>query len=219
MDYGLLFDVDGTIMDSFDAIYKSLNEILQRQGVVDFTRDELRSLMDYMSFMEIIGYLSRKYGIDDESMGEFSLDYVNSFLGSLGTLMKPFPGAIELVEYLSMKYILGLISYNPVFILERQVSYFSLQRYFKFIRGYEEINGRKRNGIDEFSRIHGIEKRHIAFVGDQPKDIIEAKASGVISIAVTYGVSRRETIEKEHPEFIADSIDELRKIIDEIFPL
>ncbi len=219
MDYGLLFDVDGTIMDSFDAIYKSLNEILLRQGVVDFTRDELRSLMDYMSFMEIIGYLSRKYGIDDERMGEFSIDYVNNFLGSLGTLMKPFPGVLELVEYLSMKYILGLISYNPVFILERQVSYFSLQRYFKFIRGFEDINGRKRNGIDEFSRIHGIEKRHIAFVGDQPKDIIEAKASGVISIAVTYGVSRREAIEREDPEFIADSVDELRKIIDEIFPL
>ncbi|MVT35614.1 MAG: HAD hydrolase-like protein, partial [Euryarchaeota archaeon] len=72
MKYGLIFDVDGTILDSFDAIYYSLDNVLKRYGVLDFSREELRSLMDYMSFMEIIRFLMEKYNVDSESMAELS---------------------------------------------------------------------------------------------------------------------------------------------------
>jgi|GEM_PF-2008883 len=217
MKYGLIFDVDGTILDSFDAIYYSLDTVLKRYGVLDFSREELRSLMDYMSFMEIIRFLMEKYNVDNESMAELSSQYVNYFIESIKTIMRPFPGIIDLIHDLSFHFTMGIISYNPTFILQEQVRHFSLDRYFKFIRGYEEIDGKKRNGINEFSRLYDIDKGKIAFIGDQPKDIIEAKAAGVISIAVSYGISRIDLLEKESPDYIARDPQHLKSIINEIF--
>ncbi|MEM0299118.1 MAG: HAD hydrolase-like protein, partial [Thermoplasmata archaeon] len=88
-----------------------------------------------------------------------------------------------------------------------------------FIRGYEDVNGKKRNGIIEFSKIYRIDKEKIAFIGDQPKDIIEAKAAGVISIAVSYGIGKKEILEKENPYYIVDSPTDLWDVILKIFKL
>ncbi|MEM4779095.1 MAG: HAD family hydrolase, partial [Thermoplasmata archaeon] len=194
MNYGLIFDVDGTIIDSFEAIYYALDLTLKKAGVMNFSKDELRSLMDYMSFLEIIYYLAEKYNVDNQYLAELSKDYVNFFLQSIETKMHLFSGIIEAIEKFSKYFRLGLISYNPDFILQEQVKYFALDKYFNFIRGYEDVNGKKRNGIIEFSKIYRIDKEKIAFIGDQPKDIIEAKAAGVISIAVSYGIGKKEIL-------------------------
>ncbi len=219
MKGGIIFDVDGTIIDSFEAIYYSLDMTLKKAGVENFSKDELRSLMDYMSFMEIIYHLVQKYNVDNAFVADLSKDYVNFFLESIQTKMNLFSGIMDAIEYFSKDFFLGIISYNPVFILEEQVKHFSLDRYFPFIRGYEDVNGKKRNGIIEFSKKYSLEKEKIAFIGDQPKDIIEAKAAGVISIAVSYGISKREMLEKEKPDFIVDSPRDLIKLIDSNFKL
>lgn len=219
METGIIFDVDGTIIDSFEAIYSSLNTVLSGAGIMDFTRDELRDLMDYLSFPEIIGKLAEKYSVDDERMSALSMEYMKHFLNSIKTGMRLFPGIIDVIEYLSKRAVLGIISYNPSFILEEQISQFSLNRYFPYVKGFEDTGGKKRNGINEFSSIYGIDKKRIAFIGDQPKDVIEARAAGVISVAVTYGVSRRETLENESPDYIAENPSQLMEIIRDVFKL
>ncbi len=143
---GIIFDIDGTILDSFESIYLTLSNVLKKYNVEDLTREELKAMMDYMSFEEIVLNLAKKYNIlDSEKILELSKDYIAYFKKSI-------------------KY-------------------------------------------------YGIDLKEIVYIGDQPKDIIEARLAGVRSIAVTYGVSKYDTLLKEHPDYFADNAKELLEII------
>lgn len=50
-------------------------------------------------------------------------------------------------------------------------------------------------------------------VGDRKHDMIGAQESGVDSIGVLYGYGSHDEIEKEHPTFIAEDVNDLRKIL------
>lgn len=55
----------------------------------------------------------------------------------------------------------------------------------------------------------GIEPRRAAYIGDMPQDIEAARKAGVLAIAVTYGYQTRERLERECPDILVDSLDEL----------
>ena len=66
------------------------------------------------------------------------------------------------------------------------------------------------NGKEEDSQ--DAERRKCTYmVGDRKFDIIGAKAEGVISVGVTYGYGSEEELLAEQPDFLAHSVDELRK--------
>ncbi len=211
---GIIFDIDGTILDSFESIYLSLSNILKKYNVEDLTREELKAMMDYMSFEDIVLNLAKKYNIlDSEKILELSKDYIAYFKKSIKVDSKIFPGIDYAIKLLSERFKLGIISYNPKDIVKIQLLDFDLLKYFPFVMGYEDVNGHKRAGIIEFSRYYGIDLKEIVYIGDQPKDIIEARMAGARSIAVTYGVSKYDTLLKEHPDYFADNAEELLEII------
>ncbi len=51
------------------------------------------------------------------------------------------------------------------------------------------------------------------YVGDTVGDTQEAKKAGVISVAVTYGYHKREWLEEIKPDFLVDTVDELRSVL------
>lgn len=211
---GILFDIDGTILDSFETIYRSLRNILKKFNIENFKREELKEMMDYLSFEEIVLMLAKKYNfLDSEKILELSKEYMTYFETSIKIDTKLFPGIIDTIERLSENCILGIISYNPTDIVKRQLLDFDISKYFSFVRGFEDINGHKRVGILEFSKIYGLDLKDIVYIGDQPKDIIEARLAGVRSIAVTYGVSKYDTLLKENPDFFAHDSTDILKII------
>jgi pyrophosphatase PpaX len=211
---GIIFDIDGTILDSFESIYRSLSNILKKYNVEDLNREELKAMMDYMSFEEIVLNLAKKYNLlDSEKILELSKDYIEYFKKSIKVDSKLFPGINNAIQLLSQNFKLGIISYNPKDIVRIQLSDFDLLKYFPFVMGFEDVDGHKRVGIIEFSRIYGLDLKEIVYIGDQPKDIIEARLAGVRSIAVTYGVSKYDTLLKEHPDYFADSATDILEII------
>lgn len=214
---GVLFDVDGTILDSFNAIYAALSRVLRKFNVEDFKSGELKAMMDYQSFGEIVLTLAKRYNfLDSDRILELSKDYLTYFEESVKTGMKLYPGIVEVIENIMQEFKVGVISYNPGNIVKIQLEYFDLNRYFPFVRGFEEINGRKREGILEFSKLYGIGTEEIVYIGDQPKDVIEARMAGARSIAVTYGISGYETLSKEHPDFMAAHPEDILEIIRKI---
>ncbi|MGC8496674.1 MAG: HAD family hydrolase [Thermoplasmata archaeon] len=211
---GVIFDIDGTILDSFESIYLSLSNILKKYNVENLNREELKEMMDYMSFEEIVLTLAKKYNLlDSEKILELSKDYTAYFKKSIKVYSRLFPGINNAIQHLSESFKLGVISYNPKDIVKIQLLDFDLLKYFPFVRGFEDVNGHKRVGIIEFSRTYGLDLNEIVYIGDQPKDIIEARLAGVRSIAVTYGVSKYDSLLKEHPDYFADSAKELLEII------
>jgi pyrophosphatase PpaX len=211
---GIIFDVDGTILDSFETIYGSLKNILEKFNIEDFNREELKGMMDYLSFEEIVLMLAKKYNLlDSAKILELSSEYMTYFEKSIKIDTKLFPGIVDTIEHLSENCKLGIISYNPTDIVNIQLQDFDLSKYFSFVRGYEDINGHKREGILEFSKIYGLDLKDIIYIGDQPKDIIEARIAGVRSIAVTYGVSKYDALLKEHPDFFAKNSAEILEIV------
>ena len=59
-----------------------------------------------------------------------------------------------------------------------------------------------------------VPKNQVFSVGDDPKDIIASRESGVKSVAALWGAKSPEKLILENPDFICKSVEELRHLID-----
>jgi phosphoglycolate phosphatase len=59
----------------------------------------------------------------------------------------------------------------------------------------------------------GLPPRQVGVIGDGWHDIRAGKAAGAVTIAVTFGVAGRAALEAEQPDFVADTVEELDRIL------
>jgi pyrophosphatase PpaX len=59
----------------------------------------------------------------------------------------------------------------------------------------------------------GVDAEKGVYVGDSPYDLQAAKAAGVRSVGVTWGVFRRESLEAESPDMVVDSVEDLARAL------
>ena len=62
----------------------------------------------------------------------------------------------------------------------------------------------------------GVEREHCVMVGDSAVDIRTAERAGIHSVGVSWGFRSREELQEAGAEYIADSVEELRRILSAI---
>ncbi len=105
---------------------------------------------------------------------------------------------------------------KPAVYSKRILEHFDLMKYFEFLSG-SELDGTRvdkaeviayalqENGIEDLSQV--------IMVGDREHDIIGANKNGIDSVGVLYGYGCREEFEKNHATYVAESVEELKKIL------
>ncbi len=61
-----------------------------------------------------------------------------------------------------------------------------------------------------------IKPKNLIYVGDFYTDVMAARNAGIKSVAVTWGYSLKETLEKENPDFIAEQPKDILKIVNRL---
>ena len=67
--------------------------------------------------------------------------------------------------------------------------------------------------LSELVKKFKIKASEMAYIGDHPKDVIEAKKAGVVSIAVPTGFHSKKELKSENPDILVDDLNDLVKII------
>jgi phosphoglycolate phosphatase len=125
--------------------------------------------------------------------------------------MKPFPGLIPVLAALEKDHILAVVSSNGSRTIGKMLARFGFAPYFQEIFGFDFLFSKKEK-IDYALKKYGIPREMAFYIGDTGGDILEARAAGVRSVAVTWGWHDRERLLAVRPDFLIDTPEGLLTI-------
>lgn len=204
MEKIFLFDSDGTILDSLKVVYESFLEVAPDYGLDEIdTREKLRELYKDNIYQAFV-----KKGLPIDKVVEF-IDNWRKPVEKRADEIYPFDGMKEVIEKLSKKGKVFVITSNMTSTVEKNLKIRNIKGIISVIGGDKEPSKVKKIGMfrKDFPRAD------IYYIGDTTGDIIEGKKAGVKTVGVTWGYHDREILEKSEPDFIADSPEELLSIL------
>lgn len=207
----LLWDLDGTLINSKKGIINCLQYALERLSYPCPPEDEL----DWIIGPPLSSSFSRLLQTDDSDLVEEAVRLYRERYGVKGMYEhEVFPGIAELLQDLSEAGYVNLLATSKAkFYADQILDHFHLSRYFTGGLG-SELNGNLREK-DELIRavlkqIPQAEKQECIMIGDRYFDIWGAKENGIDVIAVEYGYGDREELEKAGPTYQLTKVADLR---------
>ncbi len=204
----VIFDLDGTLIDTRHDITTAINEVLSSYGlpiksmeeVTGFVGDGIRVLVE-----RCLG----GSGIDaTEAVSRFKDSYWNHMLDRTA----PYPGVPALLDRLGD--IKKAVLTNKAYRFTRAImDRLGLTDRFECIVGGDSV-GRKKpytDGVDYILRKTGVAAARAIMIGDGKNDVVVAKQAGLASVWASYGFCARERLAGEKPDY---EIQEPSRLLD-----
>lgn len=206
----VLFDLDGTLLKSTEIIMEAF-VITFKKYFKDITLDE-RTLTSFLghTLFETFGL----YIKEDQSMDEL----VSFYRQTSEALMKDvqaYPNATALMESLKSKGVqIGVVTSKMNHVAREHLTLIGLNDYVTHLVGYEDVINHKpdKEPIEKGLSLYGITADEAVYVGDHENDMVAAKASGVISCAVSYSHRLKEML-AVMPDYVVDDLLQIEDII------
>jgi phosphoglycolate phosphatase len=202
----LMFDLDGTLVDTSKDITNALNYALKPYGLKELTvEDTTKMVGEGLTRLveKILG--ESNVQLRDAVINGF-LDYYSKHLTDYSTI---YPGVRETLGRLN-GYKKAVISNKRESLSTRLLEELSLNKYFDLVIGSDTTPERKPSPVPVIYVVSkfGISPQESMMVGDSNYDIEAGKKAGVKTVAVTYGYK-----EKEYLKDADYMIDEFRDLL------
>lgn len=211
----IIFDLDGTLLNTIADLAQSTNYALQKLGFPTHETDSYR----FMVGNGINKLFERALPEGEKSpenvlrvRAEF-LPYYNIHNADLST---PYPGIPELLLALHQRGIQMAVASNKYqAATERLIPHYFPQIPFAAIFGQREGIPVKPDPtiVHDILQINGTAPEEVLYVGDSGVDMQTALQAGVTACGVTWGFRPRTELEAFHPQYIIDSPEEILHLI------
>lgn len=210
----VIFDLDGTLLDTKRDLASAHNYILRRFGLPE------RALEDFGQIVGggIIEAIRRAAppGTPEETIMELNKLYQSYYPDHCTEQTAPYPGMVETVEKLAEAGIALAVFTNktePTAI--KLVDHYFPGIKFEFIWGNDGSRPLKPATDAAFAaqRILGFEMSEIAYVGDIGSDMAFARNAGLVAVGAAWGFRGREELEASGAQIICGEPAELLKLL------
>jgi len=216
----ILFDLDGTLVDSSRDIFKSINLTLNNFCYESITLEQSNSYVGdgiIMLVKRALGksiYGNQHHVIDADLLTKADKVYRDFYSRHLLDTTIPYPGVANTLDRLS-NLALAVISNKAAIYVNEIMHHFQLDKYFRIILGGNSLDLKKPDPYPLLyvAQQFNIEPRQCLMVGDSEKDIIAGKAAGMITCAVTYGMRSEESLIKQQPDFMLSDFPSINTIV------
>ena len=209
----ILFDVDGTLIDSAPGIINTLKEVFAKMGV-DTTNVNLRRYLGPP--------LRKSFGehFTDPALIEKATDlYRDSYAVKGSHECAAYPGAAEMLQRLKdAGFVLCTATSKPTQVVTPILEEKGLAGYFDFIGGASMDKARVNKDdviryVLEENCISEEEKPSVIMVGDREHDVYGAKKTGLSVIGVLYGYGSREELQSAGADYLCETPEETAKLL------
>ena len=209
----ILFDLDGTLLNTEPAILKSYRELFKKYRTEEeFTRDKQLAVLGPSLQTMFAQYFPEQ---DTEQLVK---EYREHNRAAHADLVKPMDGAVELLESLKAQgYKLGIVSTKVKEMVLLGLTLNHMDHYFDVIVGHDDVQNGKPDpeGILTACRLVNEGHDSVIYIGDSPMDIQAARNAGVFSVGYLFNLERREQLEKEKPNRIIDDLRQVEALVKE----
>lgn len=210
----MIFDLDGTLLDTLGDLSNSVNYVLKRHGFPEISLDDTRRFVGngYANLMESAIPGGTGYPLFQKCLEEFSGYYSKH----MENLTQPYPGIQELLEELKKrKYKMAVVSNkNDKAVKALTKKYFG--EYIQVAIGESAGAARKPAPDTVYKALEelGADTSNAVYVGDSEVDILTAKNVGLPCVSVSWGFRDKEFLQAHGASRIIDEPGELLKIFD-----
>ncbi len=217
----LVFDLDGTLVDTAPDLLACLNVVLEAAGRARPTAPHLRDLVGRGARALIEEALRLTGPAGDEALIEQLLDqFLIIYERDIDKHSNPFEGVLPLLKHASAAGVkLGVCTNKREALSNELLRRLDLAKYFPVVLGADSLAMRKPDPAhltQVIAQLGGNENRSV-MVGDSITDIKTAKAAGIPVIAVSFGYST-EDIRSLGADTVIDHYDEFLPALAGLFP-
>ena len=211
MKIGILFDLDGTLLNTLEDLADSTNYALRQYGCPERTVEEVRRFIGTGARRLIAQALPGKE--DDPDVDEVLATYQAYYATHAQIKTAPYAGVMEAVEKLKEKYPVAIVSNKP----DKAVKILCAD-YFPgiYARGESTDCPRKPAPDMLFKAMEEIGVEKCVYVGDSEVDAITAGNAGAPCISVLWGFRDREEIAANGGKHFCTDPADMPAMIDKI---
>lgn len=207
----IIFDMDGTLLDSSRSMTKSINYVRSELGLPPFEVKEVVKLIN-----EPDNNLPKLFYEDIKPYSECRAIFQKHYIKNCIVDMELFDGIKEMLESLKDDYILTVLTNAYGEFARKMLKHLKVDKYFSKIIGADDIDARKPDpkGVYYLMDKYHIDKSSTIFIGDSLKDEECAKNASIKYIFTNWGFG-----EYKKPDLIlsSENIKDIKSILKQIF--
>jgi len=205
----LIFDLDGTLVNTLEDIAASVNYTLSRLNSPLLPLDRVRQYVG--DGIEML--MARSLGGRDGRFEDAVSLYKEHHRRNLAVRSTLYPSVKETLEHFK-SLPLSVISNKSAEFIGPLLDGLGIGRYFKLIIG-ADAGLPLKPAPDAVQRILSelrVPKERVAMVGDGTSDVLAGRAAGVLTCAVTYGFRSEDELRKAGPDYVIHELSELKNL-------
>jgi len=212
----ILFDMDGTLLDTLEDLHVSVNYALERSGLPCVTFDETREAAGYGSIVLIELLTKHAFVTGSPEFQRVFDDFNGHYKEHCNDVTHPYPGVMELLAALKERGLKMAIVSNKVQPETEALRELWFADFIPVAVGRVDGIAPKPDPAmaNKALELLGSQPQDAWFVGDSQPDVRTGKNAGCTSVGCTWGFRDYATLEEERPDFIIDDPLELLDIID-----
>ncbi len=209
----LIFDFDGTLVDSKYDLANSLNFALRQLG---------KDSLPYPYIFSQVGngatsLLREAVGMDGDSRFEEGVQiFLEHYEEHLLDTTKPYEGVCETLKDESDHFTYALLTNKPLYLTEIIMEPFDLSSHFSLILGGDSSVKKKPDpsGVFKILDDTGFPKESALIIGDSINDVLAGQRAGIEVVGARYGIGPHDFV-SHPPNYCIDTFPEL---FDLVFP-
>ena len=211
MKTGILFDLDGTLLNTLEDLLDATNAALRHFGRPQRTLQELRSFVGNGARNQLRLSLS---GREDDPDLDAALEWYKAYYAEHCQIKTaPYPGVPELLERLKGEWPMAIVSNKPDVAVKTLCA-----QHFPGIYALGEAPDCPRKPAPDmvYKAMKAIGVDRCIYVGDSEADIRTAGNAGVPCVSVLWGFRDRDVLEAEGGRYFCEDANELPTLLAEI---
>jgi len=217
----LIFDLDGTLLNTLEDIANTLNATLAHHHFPTHSLDECRFLVGAGLRELIRKALPSEAAADDNMVDQLLNEFIEMYRTSWNQLTRPYEGIIEMLAAIAERNL-------PMAILSNKADHFTQQcaeellprPLFSVVLGHRDGMAHKPDpaGALFVAAVLGVEPTSVVYVGDSSIDMLTATRAGMYAVGVCWGFRPESELRAHgaqslihHPLELVTLIDTLRE--------
>jgi len=216
---GVVFDMDGTLVDSIGSFWEALYTGLAKMGLGPFVREDVANAFDRGQHFEDV--VRANYpGMTEEMFATLRQEVRGYYIELEHSRVTMHSGARELLVWLREKGIKVGIATSRLHVGEakkRDLERYGIEGLVEAMVTAAEFRPKPApDTLVECVRQLGLTPEECVYIGDSASDMVASRAAGLLAIAVTTGVGGNGSLLREKAHYVVDSLDEARALLDEL---
>lgn len=210
----LVFDLDGTLVDSSQDIAAAVNHALERAALPALSLERVKSFVG--DGARVLMLRAADLAEHDPRAAQLLADFLDYYAAHATTFTRPMPAALDVLAQLGSRFPLALATNKPRQTTELVLNGLGLTPYFRVVVAGGDAPRPKPSpdALQFIAERLRLEPAELVMIGDGPQDVLAGRAAGARTVAVRGGMAADDRLHDAEPSAFIAALAELPAVIE-----